>query len=33
MPIITTNDGVKLYYEDTRTGIPSFFCMNLVDTI
>ena len=25
MPMITTNDGVKLYYEDTSTGDPILF--------
>ena len=33
MPMMTTDDGVKLYYEDTGTGDPILFCMNLVATI
>ncbi len=25
MPNVTTDDGVKLYYEETGTGIPVLF--------
>jgi pimeloyl-ACP methyl ester carboxylesterase len=25
MPLLTTDDGLKLHYEETRTGIPVVF--------